>query len=81
MDSIISIDEPPRMGKRPTESGGEPSSSNCGYSAEGQAHQPHSNKKPDHFCVLGLFVYRLGWSFNANDGVRDQTRRGNQIQC
>ena len=31
---IINSDSPPRMGKRPTGSGGEPSSPNCGTSAE-----------------------------------------------
>ena len=31
--ATIALDEPSRMVKRPTESGGEPSSSNCGASA------------------------------------------------
>ena len=34
---IIIADGPPRMGKRPTGSGGEPSSPNCETSAEGKA--------------------------------------------
>ena len=56
MDSIISVDEPPRMGKRPTESGGEPSSSNCGYSAEGQAHQLTTIKKAASKFEAAFFI-------------------------
>jgi hypothetical protein len=48
------------MGKRPTESGGEPSSSNCGYSAEGQAHQLLSIKKAaSHWKRLLTFISQL----------------------
>lgn len=35
----MAADGPPRMGKRPTGSGGEPSSPNCGASAGGKARQ------------------------------------------
>ena len=39
----IQSDGPPRMVKRPTGSGGEPSSPNCVASAGGKARQPHIN--------------------------------------
>jgi hypothetical protein len=44
--STMTADGPPRMVKRPTGSGGEPSSPNCVVSAGGKARQPHK-RSPD----------------------------------
>jgi hypothetical protein len=47
------------MGKRPTESGGEPSSSNCGYSAEDQAHHLQPIQASRSFVGNVLRAHRL----------------------
>ena len=64
------------MGKRPIESDGEPSSSNCGYSAEDQAHHPLHIKKAPKF--RGFFLFR---GFFVNTRVDVRNHRASQIQC